>query len=100
MTDYLKKKKEIFDTLSFAGHVVSEREHILLVLGGLGNDYDPVVVIVTSRVEPFSLKEVTSLLLTFEARLKKNNSVPESFSANFATGSTNDQNRRSYPQHN
>ncbi|KAK6115126.1 hypothetical protein DH2020_007395 [Rehmannia glutinosa] len=70
MRDYLNKVKVCCDTLAAAGQKVSEEDQMLHILSGLGNDYDSVMVSITSRVEPCSLREVYALLLSFEARLE------------------------------
>ncbi|KAK6139741.1 hypothetical protein DH2020_026501 [Rehmannia glutinosa] len=70
MREYLNKVKICCDTLAAAGQKVSDEDQILHILSGLGNDYDSVMVSITSRVEPCSLREVYALLLSFEGRLE------------------------------
>ncbi|KAH6771966.1 hypothetical protein C2S51_010370 [Perilla frutescens var. frutescens] len=70
MRDYLKKIKICCDTLGAAGEKVSEDNQILHILSGLGPEYNPVMISLTSRVESPSLREVHGLLLVFENRLE------------------------------
>ena len=69
MREILTRMKSYADVLASAGHKLSEDEHILYILSGLGHEYDPVVVPITSKSEPFLLKDVAALLLSFETRL-------------------------------
>lgn len=56
--------------LSSAGERVSDDNHILHILTGLGQEYNSVMVSLTSRVEPCTLREVKALLLSYESRLE------------------------------
>lgn len=49
--DYMLKMKSLAKSLSAAGQLISDDE---LILGGLGHDYDPVVVNLTSRHDQVS----------------------------------------------
>ncbi|KAH6830682.1 hypothetical protein C2S53_014734 [Perilla frutescens var. hirtella] len=70
MRDYLNRIKICCDTLGAAGEKVSKDNQILHILSGLGPEYNPVMISLTSRVEPPSLREVHGLLLVFENRLE------------------------------
>ncbi|CAA0820292.1 Unknown protein, partial [Striga hermonthica] len=69
MREFLGKVKACCDALGIAGEPVSDQNHILYILAGLGSEYNPAVVAVTSRVEPYSLNEVYAMLLSLESRL-------------------------------
>ena len=69
MREYLTKMKSYADVLASAGHKLTEDDQILHILSGLGHEYDPVVVPITSRSESFPLKDVAALILSFETRL-------------------------------
>ncbi|CAA0842052.1 Unknown protein [Striga hermonthica] len=69
MREFLGKVKACCDSLGVAGEPVSEQNHILYILAGLGSEYNPVVVAVTSRVEPYTLNELYAMLLSLESRL-------------------------------
>ncbi|KAK6135566.1 hypothetical protein DH2020_030674 [Rehmannia glutinosa] len=70
MKDYLNKIKSCCDILNSAGEEIPERVQILYILGGLGPEYDSVMVSITARAEPCSLREVHAILLSFENRLE------------------------------
>lgn len=76
MSEYLTKIKTCCDLLGSAGYKVSADDQILHVLAGLGSEYDPVMVSITSRIEPWSILDVQSLLLSFESRLESSKSTP------------------------
>lgn len=75
MRDYLNKIKSCCDVLASAGQKIGEEDQVLHILSGLGSEYDPVMVSVTSRAEPCSLKEVHAMLLSFESRLEVSSST-------------------------
>ncbi|CAA0831393.1 Unknown protein, partial [Striga hermonthica] len=70
MKEYISKMKSLFDALAAAGHVVSEKDQIMHLIGGLGQEYNPIMVTVSSRVEPWSTIDLQALLLSFESRLE------------------------------
>ncbi|XP_062075179.1 uncharacterized protein LOC133779204 [Humulus lupulus] len=60
--DYILKMKTIADGLTAAGQVFSDDDLILYILGGLGPEYDSVVINLTSRGDRLTLSEVQFLL--------------------------------------
>lgn len=70
MKDYLNKVKTCCDILASAGETITDDNQILHILTGLGPEYNPVMVSLTARTEPCSLREVKALLLTYESRLE------------------------------
>ncbi|KZV45700.1 hypothetical protein F511_26726 [Dorcoceras hygrometricum] len=80
MKDYLSKMKGYIDILAACGHSIPEDDQILYVLGGIGVEYDSVVVHVTSRVDTLNLSEVGALLLAHEARIEAYNTTGNSTS--------------------
>ncbi|KAK6151173.1 hypothetical protein DH2020_016105 [Rehmannia glutinosa] len=48
---YILKMKSLADDLNSAGHIIGDDELVLYILGGLGTDYEYVVVNLTTRVE-------------------------------------------------
>ncbi|KAL5772664.1 hypothetical protein ACOSQ2_012588 [Xanthoceras sorbifolium] len=70
MSEYLMKKKSIMDALAFAGHKLSDDDKFMYILRGLSQEYDPLVISVTSVPGNYSIPELTSTLLTHEARLE------------------------------
>lgn len=69
MKEYLSKMKKLFDILAACGHLLSDEDQILHVLGGVGIVYYYVVIHVTSQVDSLSLSEVSALLLAHEVRI-------------------------------
>ncbi|KAB5519913.1 hypothetical protein DKX38_024232 [Salix brachista] len=67
------KMKSLAETLASAGQQISDDELILYILGGLGHDYDSVVVNLTSRHDPVTLQEVQYMLQSQEMRLEQLN---------------------------
>ncbi|KAH6823664.1 hypothetical protein C2S53_004231 [Perilla frutescens var. hirtella] len=91
MREYLNQIKNYCDTLAAAGQYISEEDKILHILSGLGHEYNPVMIAITSKTEHCTLREVSALLLSFENRLESSN-IESSFnidgsnpSANFAS---------------
>ncbi|KAL5789837.1 hypothetical protein ACOSQ2_004725 [Xanthoceras sorbifolium] len=58
-----------------AGQPQSEDELISQVLGGLGAEYDSVVVNITARQEHITLQVVQFLLMSYESRLAQHNAL-------------------------
>ncbi|KAL5794558.1 hypothetical protein ACOSP7_003152 [Xanthoceras sorbifolium] len=58
MTDFVVKMKGIVDSLMAAGQTITELDLVSYVLGGLGQEFDPVIA-----------TEAQFLLMSFEARL-------------------------------
>ncbi|KAL3639631.1 hypothetical protein CASFOL_017538 [Castilleja foliolosa] len=93
MREYLNKVKSCCDLLSAAGERLSESDQLLYILGGLGVEYNPVLVSITSRspLQPISLNEVHSILLSLENRLETienpfGNADDAGYSVNLSTG--------------
>ncbi|KAL5753895.1 hypothetical protein ACOSP7_022115 [Xanthoceras sorbifolium] len=69
INDYVLKMKSLSESLTAVGHFMAVDDVISSVLGGLGPEYDPVVVTVTAKQGFISLQEVQFLLMSFENRL-------------------------------
>ncbi|KAI9199081.1 hypothetical protein LWI28_027040 [Acer negundo] len=67
------KSQSLSENLASAGQPIIEAELISLILGGLGMEYDVVVVNVTGRQGEISLQEVQYQLMSYESRLAKHN---------------------------
>ena len=63
--------KQLADSLSIASHPMDESDVIMHLLNGLGSEYDPVVVHITSLVDNMSLESIQSLLLTQESMIER-----------------------------
>ena len=71
MIDYIIKIKGAADNLAAIGELVSEQDHIMNLLRGLGSDYNAVVTTMNIRDDKISLKVVHNMLLAFERRLEQ-----------------------------
>lgn len=71
MNEYLLKIKALVDALISVGNQVSTSEHIEAILEGLGEEYDPFICYVNSRLEPYTVGEIEALLLAQEVRFQK-----------------------------
>jgi Reverse transcriptase (RNA-dependent DNA polymerase)/gag-polypeptide of LTR copia-type/GAG-pre-integrase domain len=78
--EYIRRIKSIVDELSFLGAPPSDAETIRYTLSGLGSDFNPLRVALSTRIEPLRLKDLHALLLTNEPLL--NTSPPASFLPN------------------
>ncbi|CAA0833005.1 Unknown protein, partial [Striga hermonthica] len=70
MRDYLSKVKQCCDLLASAGQKIDETDQIAHIISGLGSEYNAIMVSLASRSEPCTLREVHSILLSFESRLE------------------------------
>ena len=86
--DYILKIKEIGDGLVAAGQVITENYLISSILSGLGRDYDPIVVVVSSQRNTMKVQEAQYLLMLHEQRIEQLSSSGQidvsSLFANFA----------------
>ncbi|KAL5742268.1 hypothetical protein ACOSP7_029000 [Xanthoceras sorbifolium] len=69
MSEYLIKNKSLIDSLAFAGYTMSNDDKLMSILSGLGSYYNPFIISITSVPHSYSIAEITSLLLTHEARM-------------------------------
>ncbi|KAL5745917.1 hypothetical protein ACOSP7_027063 [Xanthoceras sorbifolium] len=102
VSDYLMKKKSLIDNLAFAGYSMSNDDKLMSILSGLGSDYNPFIISVTSVPHSYSIAEITSLLLTHEARMDQTSQF-KTLSANLAAnkkgnGQVNFVNKSSHQQ--
>nr|TKS07522.1 hypothetical protein D5086_0000112870 [Populus alba] len=61
------------DELALAGQPLTNDDIITYVLAELGQKYDSLASIITSKLDPISLEELYSLLLICESRINHNN---------------------------
>ena len=91
--DYILRMRGITDSLNCTGLIVFDDELLLYILGGLRNEYDPVVINLTSRHEFVTLQDAQYMLQSQELRIEQQNIAMnvESHSANisFKKGSQN-----------
>ena len=88
--------KSLADEMASAGRRLEDDEMVSYILTGLDDDYDSVVTSVANRVEPISLGELYTQLISHEQRLEMHSGGSQS-SANLASrggrGSNNNSNR-------
>jgi hypothetical protein len=70
ISGYLAKMKSLVDDMASTGKALEEEELVSYILAGLNFDFNPVVSAIVSHVEPISIGELYSQLLSFEARTK------------------------------
>jgi hypothetical protein len=72
MADYYSKMKSYADDMAACGQPLSDEEFTTYVLTGLDEDfYNPLVSSIVTRVEPISLPELYSQMLSYELRVDK-----------------------------
>lgn len=77
VTNHVSKMKTSSDNLSAAGAPIADDDLAMYILAGVGSEYDPVVVGITSRPEAFTLQDVCSMLLSQKARIEYLNSCAQ-----------------------
>ena len=71
--EYFLSIKRLADELALAGQPLTANDIITYVLARLGQEYDSLASIITSRSDFVTLKELYSLLLISESRINHNN---------------------------
>nr|XP_040256565.1 myb-like protein P [Aegilops tauschii subsp. strangulata] len=69
MAKYLGKIRSLTDEVACTAAALSDPEIVSKILAGLDMDYNPVVSALAARVEPVTVQELYSQLLSFDARL-------------------------------
>ncbi|XP_073363683.1 uncharacterized protein [Aegilops tauschii subsp. strangulata] len=83
ITEYVGKVQTLCDELAASGKKVDEEDVVSHILAGLGEEFDPVVSAMCSRVEPIGVPELYSQLLSFQTRMNLHGGSSQS-SANAA----------------
>lgn len=68
VADYFGKMKLLADEMASAGKKLDDEEAASYILAGLDVDFNPVVSAIAARVEPITLGELYTQLVTFEGR--------------------------------
>jgi hypothetical protein len=71
ITTYFQRLKQTAATLAAAGHPLSDYEFTMSLLAGLGPEYNPLVMFVTTRIEPLTMDDLLGHLLAHETRLEQ-----------------------------
>ena len=58
MVEYFAKIKRVTKNLAVVGQPVSNDDMVMYLLPGLGSNYDPILVSVTSKPDSFSLQRI------------------------------------------
>jgi len=69
IAEYYNKMKSLTDEMASARRRLEDDEMVSYILTGLDDDFDSVVTSVASRVEPISLGELYTQLISHEQRL-------------------------------
>jgi len=69
ISEYITKMKSLADEMASAKKKVDDEELVSYILAGLDEEYNSVVSALLARVEPVSVAEAHSQLLTFENRM-------------------------------
>ena len=95
ISDYYQRAKTLADTLAAIGQPLQDFEVVSYILGGLDSTYVSLVTSITTRVDPISLEDLFSHLLSHEQRIERNHAtlnIPFP-SANAATRSSHSRGR-------
>lgn len=78
-SDYVQTMRSIADELAFIGFLVSDDDLAMHILGGLGPDFNPFVLsVTTARRDPWSIEELQRSLFTYENLLQCQSQVNSS----------------------
>ena len=77
ISDYYQRAKTLADTLAAIGQPLQHFEVVSYILGSLDSTYDSLVTSITTRVDPISLEDLFSHLLSHEQRIKRNHATPD-----------------------
>ncbi|RVX15408.1 Retrovirus-related Pol polyprotein from transposon RE1 [Vitis vinifera] len=101
MRDYLTKMKNYCDLLATAGHKISDTDHILAIMQGLGDEYESVIAVISSKKSSPSLQYVTSTLIAHEGRIAhkiSSNDLSVNYTSQYSNrGSSSSWNSNGYP---
>ncbi|KAL6316371.1 hypothetical protein AAG906_018074 [Vitis piasezkii] len=85
ISDYLLKIRNIVDHLVLVGHNLSTiGDHIDAVFERLPQEYETFIISVNSRIDPYIVEEIETLLLAQETRIEKNIKIHEFSAPNLA----------------
>lgn len=70
ISEYFSKMKSLSDEITAAGKPMDDEDFIANVINGLDHEYNPLITAVVTRVEPITVPDLYSQLLSFESRLE------------------------------
>ena len=101
MRDYLTKMNNYCDLLATVGHKISDTDHILAIMQGLGDEYESVIAVISSKKSSHSLQYVTSTLIAHEGRIAhkiSSNDLSVNYTSQYSNrGSSSSWNSNGYP---
>ena len=84
ISEYFQKVKTLADEMTSTGKKLEDEELVSYILSGLDIEYDAVVSVVASHVEPISLGELYTQLVSFEQQMEIRGGGGQQSSANLA----------------
>ncbi|KAL5811844.1 hypothetical protein ACOSQ3_026794 [Xanthoceras sorbifolium] len=75
MADFILKIKNIGDLLLTVGEELNEKDLLLSLMGGIGHEYDPVIILIANQHKTMSLEDAQFMLLMHEQRIEQLNSA-------------------------
>ncbi|PON37427.1 hypothetical protein TorRG33x02_347460 [Trema orientale] len=100
MDAYLLKIKNAVDSLVSIGYFISTEDHIEAIFDGLLDEYDTFVISTSSRLDPYTVEDIESLLLAQEIRIDKHGKAPDPSLINFTTQSHPNPNNNNFRKNN
>lgn len=85
VTEYVLKIKYFVDALEYAGHTVSDIDHIYDIPAGLGSEYSPFIMSIQAHLYSYTLHDIISLLQIVEKTHENTLSQSENLVANFTS---------------
>jgi hypothetical protein len=85
MTEYFGRMKTLADEMAFAEKKLDDEELVSYILAGLDIEYNTMVSVVATRVEPISLGELFTQLVGFEQRIDPLQGAGSNSSTNLAS---------------
>lgn len=70
IAEYFSKMKSLSDELAASGKPMDDEDFTANVLNGLDHEYNPLITALVTRVEPVTVSDLYSQLLSFETRLE------------------------------
>ena len=93
VTKYFQRVKTLADTLAAIGQPLPSYEIASSLLNGLDSSYDPLVASISTHVDPLTLEDIYSHLLSFELHLEQHTTAVESTLGSATMATRNDHSR-------
>lgn len=63
LKEYFMKIQQCVDALASVGKSISQDDHILYILSGLGSEFESMISVITTRTDSLSIQDIMALLL-------------------------------------